>query len=122
MSGSQALALDAVALQLRAALDQYEADVNGMVDEWLDMERYHAVSEQIERIRQYSAALPALRVQWMELLIAHAELVHSLWRRRFQEVDADRQLLAQSRERHARCVQSLRERCLRMAARGPEAS
>ena len=120
MSASQAPALDAIAFQLAAALEQYDQDVTAMVDTWLDMDLYHQVSAQVERIRMYSAALPALSVHWVELLIAHAELVHSLWRLRFQEVEADRARLQQVRERHARCIASLRMRCLRLLARGDE--
>ena len=116
MSASHAPALDAIALQLVAALEQYDRDVTAMVDTWLDLDRYHAASDQVEQVRLYAGALPALGVHWMELLIAHAELVHSLWRLRFQEVEADRLLLEEVRERHARCVESLRLRCLRLLA------
>lgn len=121
MSASQAPALDAIAFQLVAALEKYDQDVTAMVASWLDLDRYHAVSDQLEQIRLFSGALPGLGVLWMELLIAHAELVHSLWRLRFQEVDADRVILDEVRERHARCVESLRLRCLRLLARSSEA-
>lgn len=122
MSASHAPALDAIAFQLAAALEKYDQDVTVMLETWLDMDCYHAVSEQIERIRMYSAALSVLSVHWVELLIAHAELVHSLWRLPFQEVDADRERLQQVRERHARCIESLRTRCLRLLARTGEAA
>lgn len=117
MSASHAPALDAIAFQLVAALEQYDEDVGRMVDTWLDMELYQRVSAQIEDIRHYSAALPQLGVHWVELLIAHAELVHSLWRLRFQEVDADREQLETVRARHAACVASLRSRCSRVVER-----
>jgi hypothetical protein len=117
MSASEAPALDAIAFQLAAALEKYEGRVNDMVDGWLDMELYREVSGQIEEIRRYSAALPQLSVHWVELLIAHAELVHSLWRLRFRESDADLGKLQEVRERHAACITSLRTRCLRMLSR-----
>jgi hypothetical protein len=116
MSASHAPALDAISLQLVATLERYERDSAVMVDTWLDMELYQRVSEQVEQIRMYCALLPQLSVQWVELLIAHAELVHSLWRLRFQEVAADRTQLQELRERHARCATALKMRCLRQLA------
>ena len=113
MSASSAPALDAIALQLTAALDQYDRDVGRMVDTWLDMELYHGVSEEIEEIRLYSAALPRISVQWVELLIAHAELVHCLWRLRFQDDRQQGCKLHEARNRHAACIASLRNRCVR---------
>jgi len=108
---------DAVAFQLLAALEKYEADVERMVDTWLDMDLYRDVSEQIEQIRMYNASLPQLGVAWVELLIAHAELVHTLWRLRFDEAGGHRARLAEVRERHGAGIASLRRRCLRLLAR-----
>jgi hypothetical protein len=118
MSASQGPALDAIAFQLAAALDRYEQDVDRMVDTWLDMELYQGVGDQVVQIRMYSAALPFLSVHWVEMLIAHAELLHSLWRLRFQEDEVDRGELMDVRERHSAAVQSLKARCLRTLARG----
>lgn len=117
MSASHAPAFDAIAFQLAAALEQYDQDVSHMVNTWLDMELYQQVSSEIEDIRHFSAALPHASVHWVELLIAHAELVHSLWRLRFREVDSDRERLKQIRAHHATCVELLRSRCLRQIAR-----
>lgn len=118
MSASQAPALDAIAFQLAAALDRYDTDVECMVDTWLDMDVYSSVSDQIEQIRLYAGALPHVSVFWVELLIAHAELVHSLWRLRFQEDPSERERLDDVRARHSICVASLRNRCMRALARG----
>jgi hypothetical protein len=117
MSASHAPALDAIAMQLVVALDRYEHDVGRMVDTWLDMDLYRDVSAQIEQIRMYCAALPQLSVHWVELLIAHAELVHSLWRLRFLEDAGDRARLAMVRERHSGSIAVLRSRCLRLLSR-----
>jgi len=117
MSASQASALDEISFQLAATLDTYDHDVAKMVETWLDMELYRTVSDEIEEIRRYSAALPQLSVPWVELLIAHGELVHSLWRLRFQEVESDRERLAEVRDRHTACVRSLKMRCVHMLAR-----
>lgn len=117
MSASHAPALDAIAFQLAAALDRYDEDVGRMVDTWLDMELYGSVSGQVEQIRMFSITMPELSVFWVELLIAHAALVHSLWRLRFRADEADRESLRQLRERHAYCVASLRTRVLRLLCR-----
>lgn len=116
MSASQAPALDAIALQLAAALEKYEADTAAMVAAWPDMELYRGVSEQVETIRMYSSALPAASVQWVELLIAHADLVHLLWQTQYANpgTTAGRAQLAARRDRHSDCVLALRNRCLRI--------
>ena len=121
MSASHAPELDAITFQLAAALETYEQHVTAMVDTWLDMDLYRQVSDEIEEIRMLSAALPQLSVHWVELLITHAELVHSLWRLRFQEDEADRARLGEVRTRHADCIASLRTRCLRLLARSENA-
>ena len=116
MTDSSAPTLDAIAFQLAASLEEYDGDVDRMVDSWLDMDLYQQVSARIEEIRAMSTALPQLSVPWAGLLIAHAELVHSLWRLRFQDVDTDRELLQQVRARHVGCVHTMRARCLRLLA------
>ena len=110
MSASQLNAIDAVAFQLASALERYDTDVQAMVDGWLDMDRYHAVSGDIEEIRMYCHSLPQLGVAWAELLISHAELVHGLWRSAFS--DGSRSL-DEVRLRHSECVQVLRAQCMR---------
>jgi hypothetical protein len=122
MSASHAPALDAITLQLAAALEKYEQDVAAMIDSWLDVELYNRVSREIEEIRMYSTAIPMLSLQWVELLIAHAELVHSLWRLRLQQVDRNSSHVETLRQRHAGCVATLRSRCLRLLARSGETS
>jgi hypothetical protein len=118
MSATHAPALDAITFQLAAALEQYERSVQRMVDGWLDMDRYRSVSAQIEEIRMYSASLPQLSAPWVELLIAHAELVHCLWRSEHGASLQDGRTLPQVREHHGQCVEILRGRCLRLLARG----
>jgi hypothetical protein len=117
MSAPQSQALTAIASQLVGALETYDADVARMVEAWPDPDNYRAVSDQIERIRMYSSALSEARVQWVELLISHAELVHVLWRGQYgHEPDARDQVDA-VRERHQDCVVALRNRCNRLIAR-----
>jgi hypothetical protein len=73
---------EAIASQLITALEQYEADVQILCGSWLDMEHYQSVSQQVDELRMYAAALPRVSVQWVAVLISHAELIHSLWKAR----------------------------------------
>jgi hypothetical protein len=115
MSAHPTDALDAIALQLVAALERYAADTAQMVARWPDLERYRGVSEQIEQIRMYASALPEARVQWVELLIAHSELVHLLWRVQCETGLAMVDTIS-VREHHADALAALRNRCLRVVA------
>ena len=116
MSASESNALDAIAFQLVAALEQYDVDVGRMVAAWPDLDAYRAVSEQIETIRMYSSTLPEVRVQWVEVLISHAQLIHHLWRMQWAPPGRPNAQVAGIRERHADCVAALRKRCLRVIA------
>ena len=78
---------EAIALQLIEALEAYEADVKLLCGSWLDMELYQSVSQQVDELRLYAAALPRVSVQWVAVLISHAELIHSLWKARKSEAD-----------------------------------
>jgi hypothetical protein len=120
MSASHGPALDAITFQLAAALENYELHVGQMVDTWLDMELYRTVSDEIEQIRMYSAALPQLSVHWVELLIAHAELVHCLWKMQYGTDAAAKEHLEGLRRRHADAAASLRKRCLRLLTESRE--
>ena len=117
MSASQGQARDAVALQLATALEKYDAATGAMVAGWPNLERYQEVSAQVETIRMYCNGLPELRVQWVELLIAHSELVHFLWRVQYGDQEAARAEIGGVREHHSDCVAALRKRCLRYLAR-----
>jgi hypothetical protein len=117
MSAPTALHLDAIAMQLAQALDQYDRETEAMIASWPDMDRYHAVSAQVEKIRLYSSGLPDASTQWVELLIAHAELVHILWRMHFGDEAAARAEIGAVRDQHAECIEALRSRCERVIAR-----
>ena len=117
MSAPKALAFDAIALQVAAALDEYEQDVGRMIAAWPELDRYRTVSEEVEKIRLFCAALPEARVQWVELLIAHAELIHLLWRLQYANRPAAQAEMARVRQHHADCIVALRNRCLRTALR-----
>jgi len=112
MSASHAPALDAIAFQLVAALERYDHNVETLLATWPgpDLNLYREVCEQIDSIRMYSSALPELRVAWVELLIGHAELVHTLWKAQ-RSGDED---VARVRAHHGHSVATLRHRCVRL--------
>jgi hypothetical protein len=110
-------ALDAIAFQLLGALRTYEESVDRMIAAWPDLDRYQEASEAVEEIRTYSAAVPEARVQWVELLVAHAELVHQLWRLQYGDCEAAQEQLAPVREHHGDAVTALRIRCEYLVAR-----
>ncbi|HZN46750.1 MAG TPA: hypothetical protein VFB71_03940 [Ramlibacter sp.] len=106
MSASPAHALSAIAFQLAAALDAYEMEVAEMVRAPDDLDLYQRVSRRMDEMRRYAAALPMVSVAWVEVLICHFELTHSLWRmQQGRGVDDRRELL------HAR----LRQACERLS-------
>ena len=107
---------DAVTFQLAASLETYGMDMDRLVDTWLDMELYCQVSEEVEEIRLLSASATTLSVPWVELLISHAELIHCLWRNKFDSADLR---LGELRARHAEAVMALRRQCLRLLSRAP---
>lgn len=117
MTASHAPLLDAIAFQLAAALERYEQDVGALTRSWLDMDLYREVSEQVDQIRLYSASLPQLSVPWVELLIAHAELIHQMWRAQNARAVPGEDTFAQTHERHARAVRTLHQGCLCLLAR-----
>jgi hypothetical protein len=122
MSASHAPLVDVIVFQLMATLEQYELDVERLVASWLDMECYREVSERIEAIRGYSAALPQLSAQWVELLIAHAELVHCLWRSQNLRSAEREPLVAAALRQHGTCIRTLHERCRTLLLQRPDSA
>ena len=117
MSASAAPALDAIAFQLAAALEHYETRVSSVVAAWPDLEGYADASAQMDKIRLYSESLPDLRVQWVDLLITHAELVHHLWRSQDGVPGAHAARVAPALEQHLDAVAALSNSCHRVMAR-----
>ena len=103
--------LDAIAFQLVAAVESYEQQVEALLATWPDMERYGGVSESINAIRRYAAALPPVSVQFVALLIAHTELVHVLWKPADAGGGDDDLALHAAREQHRHCAAALRIKC-----------
>lgn len=111
MSAHDQPQLDAIAFQLVAAVESYEQEVDLLLAAWPDMEQYRAVSERIEAVRRYAAALPTVSVQFVALLIAHTELVHALWQQTNDRRAVDRHELQPACEQHRRCAAALRLKC-----------
>ncbi|MEJ5988561.1 hypothetical protein WG902_01080 [Ramlibacter sp. PS3R-8] len=117
MSALDKSAVEAIALQLVDALERYAADTTQLVANWPDLERYRSVSEQIDQIRLFVSGLPEARVQWVELLIAHAELVHLLWRAHYGHGGVTLDDTLHARLHHTDSVAALRSSCLRMVSK-----
>ncbi|RYY98997.1 MAG: hypothetical protein EOO24_17840 [Comamonadaceae bacterium] len=115
MSASNAAAFDALAFQLAAALDRYDAEFAELMRRWPDMELYNGVSKRIDELRMVSASFPELSVQYVSLLIAHAELVHCLWKTQTEPATASGNL-AVARDEHQMAIRSMRRKCLRLLA------
>lgn len=117
MSASPASALDAIAFQLAVALDRYALDGDALVRRWPDMALYAAFSQQMDALRMYCNTLPELSIPAVSLLIAHAELVHCLWKSQSSPL-FDRAILDAARDEHHRAVGTLRRQCLRLLVDG----
>jgi hypothetical protein len=110
MSAPQRRAMEAIAFELAAAVENYEKATDQLVATWLDMDLYQSVSRQVDHMRMLSASLPQLAVPWVNLLISHTEFVHCLWK--CGQKAAPSGELEGCRSRHSAAVDLLRERCL----------
>jgi hypothetical protein len=109
LSASQRRAIQAIAFELVAALENYEEAADQLVATWLDMELYQSVSRQVDHMKTLCASLPQLAVPWVGLLISHSELVHCLWK--CGETFLPSKDFEECRARHSRAIVALRERC-----------
>ena len=83
MSANQSLP-SVIAFQLAAALDAYEVTISRLVARPADGELYEEARALMDRMRMYAAGLPPVAVPWVEVMIAHFELTHALWRVQLQ--------------------------------------
>lgn len=109
MSAFEYQAFGAIAFQLTASLDTYEADVAALVRNPRDLEPYQRVSGHMDRMRKYAASLPPLAAAWVELMIRHFELTHGLWR--LQRDQASEAELAQLHVQLRHAMQRLSLKC-----------
>jgi hypothetical protein len=112
MSASDGPALSAIAFQLAATLETYEEHVAALVRTPTDLDLYRRTSSDVDHMRMYAAALPAISVPWVEVLIRHFELTHGLWRA--QRDSAHARELPQLHRQLRDAVRQLSRRCLHL--------
>ncbi|HET8748582.1 MAG TPA: hypothetical protein VFM98_23510 [Ramlibacter sp.] len=92
---------------LVAAIDAYEDASTRLVARWLDMDLYSDVSRQIDAIRERGVSDPSLTVFSLQLVIAHSELICTMWQNSSVGVSAAK--LQEVQARHTLAVRALRE-------------
>lgn len=102
-------------------LDSYDAAVGQVVQHPHDEVLYARSAEEFDAIRALTAAMPGLRVRWIEVLISRFELLEELFLvRDGKPAGAD---LDRLRANHIASLQSFRRLCLRrIISAGPTAS
>jgi outer membrane murein-binding lipoprotein Lpp len=80
MSAPQFHALKSIVFQLAATLDHYEQDVEALLEQWPDTQRYDAVRRHMDAIQMFSSSVSVVAVPAVALLIAHSELIFTMWR------------------------------------------
>jgi hypothetical protein len=118
MTSFRTPALTAIAFQLAAALERYQASFDELVDSWFDRNRCRAVVRQLDEIRKLGCSLPQLAVDMMEVAIRHTELLQSLWTKAtvIAPGAAIAGEIAALRSRHHSAVEAMRHKCLRLLA------
>ena len=115
---------DELAASITAAvqrLDDYEAAVGEVLQHPDDEVLYVRSAQEFDAIRALTAAMPGLRVRWIEVLISRFELLEELFLvRDGKPAGAD---LDRLRANHIASLQSFRRLCLRrIISAGPIAS
>ena len=98
--------LRAEAAALLADLEAYDEAGNRLVETWVDMDLYASFSGQIDAIRARGPAIPTLMVPLLQLVIAHSELVCTLWQN--ASVGGGAAQLKEAQARHADAIAQLR--------------
>lgn len=106
------------AFQALCAIDAYESSITALVAHWPDSVRHAQATEDLQQVRRWMPAIPGAAVAWVTVVISHAELLHTLWRRpgdpKWARVHAS-ELLCE----HLLALASLQSRCRRQAQTGP---
>lgn len=100
------------AFDLLSALDAYDVAAQRLVASWLDMEVYSDFSRKVDAIRDHGAAVPALTVLSLQLVIAHSELVSTLWQN--ASVGVSTEGMRDVQDRHTAAVEALRASATRL--------
>ncbi|MDB5956549.1 hypothetical protein [Ramlibacter sp.] len=115
MSISQGAALSAIAFQFAAALEVYDQEADRLVQAHGDLGIYQALGVRMDEMRRYATALPDCAGPWVEVLIRHFELTHTLWH--VQQGKAVYRDLQTVRHAHAGAVQFLSQRLVHLLPR-----
>lgn len=100
------------AFHLMSALDAYELGSLRLVETWLDMDVYADVSGQIDAIREHGVTSPALTVLSLQLVIAHSELVSTMWQN--SSVGVAPAKVREVTERHTLAIDAVRVAAARL--------
>jgi hypothetical protein len=104
-------AVSAIAFELAAEVEAYEADAAQLPAAPFN-DVYERVSQRMDKIQSLSASVPALSVAAVALLIAHAEFIYALWHESRIQSPARRSIEEIVRE-HREAAAALRRACLR---------
>ena len=119
MSASRFPSPQAAASHALGALERYQAHLRKLSAHWMEMELYRRVGDELDEIRQGCREVPELSQAWVELLIAHAELVQNLWQSSRPGAPASAAGRQQLLDRVGGHVTALQDACLRLQARPP---
>jgi hypothetical protein len=120
MSAPHFPALNAIVFQLAATVERYEQDVDALLDEWPDTRHYDAVRRHMDAIQMFSSSVAIVAVPAVALLIAHSELIFTLWRT--HQPQPPPAALDTVRRRLRDRVDTLRKQCVRELSRSDHPS
>lgn len=92
--------------ELVALLDDYQAAVVRLLEQWPALSAYSELSTRLDPIRKHASEHAELSVSSAQLVIAHSELVSTLSERTAGRSRAEK--LAQAHERLRGCVDAMR--------------
>jgi hypothetical protein len=107
----------AIAFQLSAALENYQALVDDLANPWSQRKLYERLGRQFDQVRMLKGAFPDLSVPMVEVLICHVELMKALWSSNTAPHRPGPQFIEDLRRKHREAVKAMREKCLRVFSR-----
>lgn len=116
MSASRFSSPQAAASHALAALERYRAHLRRLSTHWMDLELYRRVGHELDEIRQGCREVQEVAPAWVELLIAHAELVQNLWQSSRPGAPASAAARQEMLDKVAARVTALQDKCMRVQA------
>ena len=114
MPASRFSSPQAAASHALAALERYQAHLRKLSASWMEMDLYRRLGDELDEVRQGCREVPELTHAWVELLIAHAELVQNLWQSARPGAPASAAGRQDLLARVGRNVTALQDKCLRL--------